>query len=136
MTARSERTSLASNAIKRALVRMNPGSWRLASVLAGRTLAAAPRLENPRLQFVTEGIVVTALQATFRPLAFAGDDQVLETTGAMGRGFATFGAFFVALPAHLVFALARNRQVRELVDNKSIHNQSKSSLPKGDRGTG
>jgi hypothetical protein len=39
----------------------------------------------------------------------------------VGSGFAAFGALFVALPTHLVFALARDRQVRELVDNKVLH---------------
>jgi hypothetical protein len=46
---------------------------------------------------------------------------VLQAPGTFRRGFAAFGAAFVALHAQLIFALTRDVQVRELIDNAISH---------------
>jgi hypothetical protein len=73
------------------------------------------------LQFVTEGAVVTALEATLFSLAFAGFYQVFQTTRALNGLLTAFRATLVPLHAQLIFSLARNSQIRELVFNAFSH---------------
>jgi hypothetical protein len=82
------------------------------------------RCNNTGLQFVAQRIVVTSLQAAFLSLPFPGDNQVFEAAGALSGRLAAFRAAFVALSPHLVFSLPRNRQMRELVDNKVVHDKT------------
>jgi hypothetical protein len=74
-----------------------------------------------RLQFVTEGAVVTAFEAAFLALTFASFYQMFQTTRALNRGFTAFRAPLVSLHAQLIFSLARNRQKRELVFDAFSH---------------
>ncbi len=66
-------------------------------------------------QLVTERAVIAALEAAFFSLTLPGFNQVLETSGTLNSRFAALSASLVSLHAQLVFALPRNRQIRELV---------------------
>jgi hypothetical protein len=83
---------------------------------------------NAGLQFIAQRIVVTSLEAAFLSLPFSGDDQVFQAAGALSGRLAAFRAPFVALSPHLVFSLARDRQMRELVDNKVGHHDKTWSV--------
>jgi hypothetical protein len=74
-----------------------------------------------RLQFVAKGAVVTAFESAFLALAFAGFDQVFQTSRSLNRLLAALRAPFVPLHAQLIFSLARNSQSRELVFNAFSH---------------
>lgn len=73
------------------------------------------------LQFVTERAVVTAFEAAFLSLAFAGFYQMFQTTRALNRRFAALRAPLVPLHAQLIFSLPRNGQKRELVFDAFSH---------------
>ncbi len=72
-------------------------------------------------QAVAQGVPVAAFEASFGSLAFPGFNQMLEAAGPFRGGFAALGAAFVALHPQLVFALARDFQVRKFVFNPSFH---------------
>ena len=84
-------------------------------------LAFPANQRGHRLQAITERIVITAFQAAFLPLPFAGFDQVLEAARPLGRRLAAFRAPPRALHPQLIFPLPRDRQVRELIMNRSSH---------------
>jgi hypothetical protein len=78
-------------------------------------------MSGHRLELIAQSIIVAPLEAAFLPLPFAGFDQVLQAAGALRGWFAAFGATPVSLHAQLVLPLAGNRQLRELVLNRSSH---------------
>jgi len=54
---------------------------------------------------------------------------MLQAARTFGGWFTTFGATLIALTAHLVFALPRNRQVRKFIDNVvGLHGVDSNSL--------
>jgi chromate transport protein ChrA len=73
------------------------------------------------LQFVTESAVVPAFEATLFSLAFASFYQVFQTTRALDGLLTALRATLVPLHAQLIFSLARNSQIRELVFNAFSH---------------
>ena len=73
------------------------------------------------LQQVAEGAIVTPFEAALLALTLARFNQMLEAPRALHGWLATFGAPAIPLHAQLIFALPRNRQVRELVLYASSH---------------
>jgi hypothetical protein len=73
------------------------------------------------LQLIAERAVVTALKAPFLALPLASFDQVFKAPGTLCCGLTAFGAPFVPLHPQLVFALAGDCQVCELVFDASSH---------------
>jgi len=73
------------------------------------------------LQLVTQGAVITTFQTTLFPLAFARGNQVFQAARSLRRRFAAFRAALIPLHPKLVFALARNGQLRELVQDAGSH---------------
>ena len=74
-------------------------------------------------QLVAQSVQITALQTPFRALALACFHQVLEAPGALGGGLTAFSAPAISLHAELIFALPRDFQVRELVNNACIRHK-------------
>jgi hypothetical protein len=89
--------------------------------LAAGPAAAIERRRGLSFKLVTERIKITAFEAAEGSLALARPDEVFEAPGAFGGRLAAFGAAFVSEHAQLVFALARDLEVRELVFNALVH---------------
>jgi hypothetical protein len=83
--------------------------------------AAVERRGGLSFELVTERIEIAALEAAEGSLALARPDEVFEAPGALSGWFAAFGAAFVSEHAQLVFALARDLQVSELVFDALVH---------------
>ena len=74
-----------------------------------------------RLQLVTESAVITAFESAFLALPFAGFYQVFQTTRPLDRWLTALRAPLVSLHPQLIFSLARNSQVCELVFDAFSH---------------
>jgi hypothetical protein len=74
-----------------------------------------------RLQFVAESAVITAFEPALFSLAFARFYQVFQTTRSLDRLLTALRAPLVSLHTQLIFSLARNSQIRELVFDAFSH---------------
>ena len=73
------------------------------------------------LEFIAKGIVVAASEPAFLALVFSSPDEVFQTARTLGSWLATFGAAFIALHPQLIFALPRDRKMREFVNDRLFH---------------
>jgi hypothetical protein len=87
----------------------------------GRLEKGPGRFLGGGFELVAQRVIIAALQPAFLALALAGFDQVLQTPGALSSRLTTLGAATVSLHPQLVLTLARNREVCELVLNRSSH---------------
>ena len=101
----------------------NPLSTKRAvpSEAEGRLGKGRGRFLGGSFELVAQRVVIAALQPAFLALALPRLYQVLQTAGALGGRFAALGAAAISLHPQLVLTLARNREVRELVLNRSSH---------------
>ena len=72
-------------------------------------------------ELVAQRVIIAALQPAFLALALPGFYKVLQTARALSSRLTALCAAAVSLHPQLILTLARNRQVRKLVLNRSSH---------------